>query len=91
MARRPVVIAYDIRANARRRRVHRILQDWRMDGQKSVVETRLSAGEARELFLQLSGELHQKEDRLALVWLDSRYAPLGAGQGRPAGNLRYKG
>lgn len=77
--RYPAVIAYDISKNARRRRVYRVLQDWRLDGQKSVVETKLTHREADELMVQLTHELDLETDRLALVWLTSRSAVKLAG------------
>ena len=39
--RHQAVIAYDVSANSTRRRVFRILKDWKIDGQKSLVECRL--------------------------------------------------
>ena len=70
----PAVVAYDIRCNRRRRRVYRILSDWRLDAQKSVVETRLSVALADELFLQLGEEIDPETDRLALVWIETASA-----------------
>jgi len=72
MKRKPAVIAYDIRSNKRRRRVFRILKQWKLDAQYSVFECSLSQGEAEELFLQLSSLLNEKTDSLLLAWLDKR-------------------
>lgn len=78
--RHQAVIAYDVSANSTRRRVFRILKDWKIDGQKSLVECRLSETEAEELFLQLSEEMDLETDRLALVWLDVGSTPLVKGK-----------
>ncbi len=72
MRRRPVVIAYDISCNKRRRRVFRCLNSWSLNAQYSVFECMLSAPEAEELFLQLSDLIHQQEDTLMLAWLDKK-------------------
>jgi len=71
MARKPAVIAYDIRCDRRRRRVARCLQSWRLDGQYSVFECRLTQSEAQELFLQLVELIDEKEDALLLAWMDA--------------------
>ena len=70
MKRRPVIIAYDIVSNKRRRQVFRCLQAWRLDGQYSLFECRLSQPEADELFIQLTDLIECKEDCLLLAWLD---------------------
>ena len=51
MARRAALVAYDIRSDSTRRRVLRILRDWRVDGQLSVHECLLTPTEAEELFI----------------------------------------
>ena len=68
-ARYPAVVAYDISQNKARRRVHRILQDWRIDGQYSVAECVLSYAEAEELFVQLNEQIDPDTDRIAIAWL----------------------
>jgi len=70
--RKNVVIAYDISANKRRRRVFRVLKQWKLDAQYSVFECRLTRGEADELFLQLVDLLDHDTDSLLLAWLDTR-------------------
>jgi CRISPR-associated protein Cas2 len=72
MPRKAVVIAYDIRCDKRRRRVARCLKRWRLDGQYSVFECRLTETEARELFLQLTEQIELTEDALLLAWIDPR-------------------
>jgi CRISPR-associated protein Cas2 len=70
MARKAAVIAYDIRCDKRRRRIARCLKSWRLDGQYSVFECRLTEAEARELFLQLVEHIDPEQDALLLAWLD---------------------
>ena len=53
MRRSPAVVAYDIRENATRRRVFRVLKRLAHRGAKSVAECFLSRREAEELFVQL--------------------------------------
>lgn len=65
--RQAVVICYDIRSNKARRKVHRVLQSWRLDGQYSLCEARLSEAEATELMLQLAREIDEDTDRLLLA------------------------
>ncbi|MFP7753714.1 CRISPR-associated endonuclease Cas2 [Thermodesulfobacteriota bacterium B35] len=77
MRRRPAVIAYDISRNRRRRRIFRILKQWRLDAQYSVFECRLTRAEAEELFLQLTGHLDPDTDFLLLAWLDSGRKAVG--------------
>lgn len=72
MRRRPVVIAYDISSDKRRRQVFRCLKSWSLDCQYSVFECMLSASEAEELFLQLTALINQQEDTLMLAWLDKK-------------------
>ena len=81
MKRRPAIIAYDIRNPLRRRRVYKRLQQWRIDGQKSVHECLLATREAEELYLQLSELIDDDTDRLLLAWL----SPNGAVDGRGTG------
>ena len=82
MSALPCVICYDIASDRRRRQVRKVLAQWRLDGQKSVVETRLSRGEARELFLQLAELIDPDTDRLALAWLCTPVQVVTRGSGR---------
>lgn len=82
MSRKPAIVAYDISANHTRRQVHKILLEWRLDGQKSVHECVLSPAEAQELFMQLGAAIDKNTDRLLLAWV-APYRPLHArGVGR---------
>ena len=71
MARKPAVIAYDISSDKRRRRVARCLKAWRLDGQYSVFECRLTDREAEELFLELIDLIDTESDCLLLAWMDN--------------------
>ena len=71
MPRKPAVIAYDIASDKRRRRVARCLKTWRLDGQYSVFECRLTEREAEELFLQLIDLIDPDTDALLLAWMDN--------------------
>jgi len=80
--RRPCVVAYDIRSNSVRRRVLRVLRAWRLDGQESVHECRLSQSEAEELFVQLAEMIDPETDRLLLSWVQPRRRGAARGRGR---------
>ncbi len=90
----PAVVAYDISENRTRRRVFRILRDWRIEGQKSVAECFLSYREAEELFVQLQEEVDPVTDRLALAFLHTplRIRTLGTGHATfPSGHFHHGG
>jgi CRISPR-associated protein Cas2 len=70
MKRKPVIIAYDITSNKRRRQLFRCLRGWKLDAQYSVFECMLTDVEAKELFLQLTDLMDLKEDSLLLTRLD---------------------
>ncbi|KPA15874.1 CRISPR-associated protein Cas2 [Candidatus Magnetomorum sp. HK-1] len=79
---RPIVVAYDISDNKARRKVFKILKSWRIDGQKSVHECRLSNYQAEELFLQISDPINQSTDRLMMAWLSQNRKILIRGKAR---------
>ena len=83
METRPIIVAYDISKNKTRRQVFKILQEWRLDGQKSVHECRLDRRKAEELFLQLGTAIDRKTDNLLMAWVNTRRKVLvrGCGQG----------
>ncbi|MGV6817095.1 MAG: CRISPR-associated endonuclease Cas2 [Thiotrichales bacterium] len=72
MRRRQLIIAYDVVASRRRRRLLRVLQSWSLGGQYSLFECRLTDAEAEELFLQLSEMISPEEDKLLFAWLDAK-------------------
>ena len=78
---RPVVVAYDISKDSSRRRVYRILRDWRIEGQKSVHECRLTMDQAQELFIQLGRYIDPATDMLMMAWLEPRRSMLFRGTG----------
>lgn len=88
MKRRPAIIAYDIANNRTRRRVYRLLLEWRMEGQRSVHECRLTEAEATELFVQLAETIDQDSDRLLLAWLAPRRPASARGLARVDGLSR---
>ncbi len=85
---RPIVVAYDISKNKIRYKIHKILKEWRLGGQKSVHECRLKMRQAEELFLQLSEPLDKKTDRLLMVWLEIHRSVLYRGVGKDS--ISYK-
>ena len=81
-AHRPIIVAYDISDNRMRTRIHKILKDWRLGGQKSVHECRMKSRQAEELFLQLAESLDQETDRLLMAWLEPHRSVLHRGLGK---------
>lgn len=65
-----LVIAYDIRLHKTRRRVHKILKTWCIDGQKSVHECLLGQNRAQELFIQLAHDIDSKTDSLLMARIE---------------------
>jgi len=66
------IIAYDIADSRRRSAILQLLRRWRIGGQLSVHECRLTQQEASALFEQLARKLDSKEDSLLLAWTDLR-------------------
>ncbi|RMD71274.1 MAG: CRISPR-associated endonuclease Cas2 [Gammaproteobacteria bacterium] len=89
----PCIVAYDIASHRTRRRVLRVLREWRLDGQKSVHECRLTPIQAEELFVQLAEAIDSATDHLLLAWVQTRRRGLARGQGRVlvAGRIRLFG
>ncbi len=81
---RPIVIAYDISENATRAKVLKILKEWRLDGQKSVHECKLTKRQAEELFIQLGQAINTKTDNLIMAWIETRRNILARGIGKTA-------
>jgi len=67
---KPAVIAYDVSIRRSRATILRILKEWRIDGQKSVHECRLTEKEAEEIFIQLAEWIDLATDLLLLAWLE---------------------
>ncbi|MDM8538415.1 CRISPR-associated endonuclease Cas2 [Desulfobacterales bacterium HSG17] len=81
---RKIIVAYDISKNKTRRRVHKILKNWRIDGQKSVHECYLNLNQAQELFIQLSRDLDPKTDSVMMAWVETHRKILFRGVGKEA-------
>ena len=71
----PALIAYDVSSAKASYRVRKILQRWKIEGQKSVVECLLSRQQAVMLFEQLSQIINPDTDKLMLTWINP-YRPL---------------
>lgn len=79
---RPIVVAYDISKNKIRAKVLKVIKEWRLDGQKSVHECRLSQSQAEELFLQLSHVIDVRTDNLLMAWIEPRRKIMARGVGK---------
>ena len=79
---RPIVIAYDISKNKLRKRVYKILNQWLINGQKSVHECRLDIRQAEELFIQINNTVDQKTDKVLMAWLDNHRKMFACGVGK---------
>ena len=66
-----VLIAYDITDDRRRARAFEAVRGFGPDGQLSVHECSLSAGERREIWRRLT-DLADEDDRLMMLLLDPR-------------------
>jgi len=62
------VVAYDIASNRRRRRVRKVLSEWRVAGQKSVHVCWISRRKAESLFIEICDEIDPDEDRLLMAF-----------------------
>ncbi|QTA90420.1 CRISPR-associated endonuclease Cas2 [Desulfonema magnum] len=91
--KKSVIVAYDISDNKARGRVFRIMKSWRVGGQKSVHECRLTLREAEELYLQIAEHLNEKTDSLLMVWLQPYRKVLhrGLGNGDISSKVRHIG
>jgi len=81
---RPIVFAYDISQRKARQRIHRILKAWRLDGQKSVHECRLTEDRAGEIFDDLARSVDPKTDSLFMAWVEPHRKIHYRGVGGPA-------
>ncbi len=88
--RKPLIVAYDVSKHKTRRKVFKILKEWKLDGQKSLAECRLKFREAEELFLQLTRPLDPKTDLMLLAFLDPHRKALCRGTGKCKLNERLK-
>jgi CRISPR/Cas system-associated endoribonuclease Cas2 len=79
---RAAIVAYDIACSRRRRRVRGVLAEWRVGGQLSVHECRLTTVQAEELFTHIATEVDPARDRLLLAWVVPGRRVLARGRGR---------
>jgi CRISPR-associated protein Cas2 len=84
MSYRTGLFAYDISDDRVRRRVLRLLREWRLDGQLSVHECRLNDVEAARLFECLRADLDFASDHLLFAWVAAQRPILARGKGRAA-------
>ncbi|NKB64709.1 MAG: CRISPR-associated endonuclease Cas2 [Gammaproteobacteria bacterium] len=84
MTKYPVVIAYDVSCNRRRRKVAQILKGWRLEGQYSVVESYVTHKEASELMIQLSELIDPTTDSVLMGRLHDIETTRGMAIGQPA-------
>jgi CRISPR-associated protein Cas2 len=82
MPDRTALFAYDIHDHRLRRQALRTVREWRVDGQLSVHECRLSAAEASRVFQRLNAGLDPAHDRLLLAWVQAQRPILARGRGR---------
>ena len=80
-----VIVAYDISNNKTRNKIRKIINEWRLDGQKSVHECWLNNRQAEELFLQIGASANKDTDKLLMAWLEPRRKILTRG----IGNARH--
>lgn len=72
MPRSLLLAAYDVRDDARLRRILKAVKSYSSGGQKSAHECWLAPSEVRSLLAETSGLLESSEDRFALVPIDPR-------------------
>ena len=84
----PFLICYDITDDKTRKKIFTIMKSWRIDGQKSVHECRLSPQSAQELFIQLNEFINQKTDRLLFAQLEQNRSILTRGIGKNVVNRK---
>jgi CRISPR-associated protein Cas2 len=79
MSRSLYIIAYDIGCNKARRKVAQALQNWRMDGQRSLAECWLSPAEFACLWAQLMTHIDEEHDHILVLNQDLRSHDLALG------------
>lgn len=84
MPQRTALFAYDISDDRVRRRALRRVREWRLDGQLSVHECRLTDVEAARLFECLRADLDFAGDHLLFAWVAAQRPILARGKGRAA-------
>lgn len=74
MSRTLYLICYDVADNNRRRRIHRLLSGYRVQGQRSVSECWLTASELVRVRQSIDDLISPQEDRVLIFRLDPRQA-----------------
>lgn len=69
------LIAYDIAEPHRLAQVHKLLNGWKVSGQKSFYECWMTAAERIQVMNTLAGLIEADEDRVHLFQLDPRMEP----------------
>ena len=82
MSRRLYIIAYDISCSKARRKVAHLLQNWRMEGQKSLAECWLSTVEFTNLWEKLATHLDDETDHILALNQDLRSHDLALGKAK---------
>ena len=77
------IAAYDVSDPTRLRKVHKVVKRYATGGQKSVFECFLTPGEKRELLSDARSVLDEREDRLALLRIETRARPILHGIATP--------
>ena len=72
MQQKIYLLAWDVSAPTRLRRVSMRVKAWKACGQKSLAECWLSAGQRQSLLKQLEAEIDPDADRLCALRLDPR-------------------
>lgn len=87
------LLAYDVVDDRRRARMLEAVRAFGIDGQLSAHECLFSHGERADIWRRLTALADPLEDRLLLLRLDPRLAPLVLGRhaGLPAPTLFYAG
>jgi CRISPR-associated protein Cas2 len=69
------LIAYDIADPKRLTRVHKLLNGWKVSGQKSFYECWMTPGERAQVMREVADLIEPGEDRIHLFQLDPRQEP----------------
>lgn len=80
--RRPIIIAYDISSDDVRNKVFRIVKKWRLGGQRSLHECKLTKKDAESLFIQMAEPLAEETDKLMMICIEQHRPILCRGTGQ---------
>lgn len=71
ISRELLIVAYDITLPQQRALALKMVRHWRVGGQKSVHECRMTRREAEAFMTGLAGEIDAGNDRLLLAWVEN--------------------